>query len=77
MTEQAMWRADPIRPGWRVCAICGHEGLDVLPSLAWLTVPGPDGPVQMVTRCRSARDCRLRCVENGDEWPIDDRDHGR
>lgn len=63
---------ETIRTGWRICVICGAEGYDVLPSLAKLSKPGPDGPYQTVTRCKDSSGCRARCEDQGDAWPIDD-----
>jgi hypothetical protein len=82
----AMPLADPIRPGWRICAICGSEGYHVLPSMAKLLVPvtgildpvtkqpdtGRNGAYQTFARCRNASECRQRCEAAGDEWPLDD-----
>jgi sugar phosphate isomerase/epimerase len=61
---------DPLAPGHRICAICGHGGLDVTPMIARLKAAGPHGPFTTMDRCRDVPECRERCEANGDPWPL-------
>jgi hypothetical protein len=68
--ENAMWQADPVPVGWRTCAICGAEGLDIRPSLARLAMP--DGTIRYddVMRCKDVGECWQRCTAAGLVWPL-------
>jgi len=66
-TGSGLWQPQPVPP--RQCVMCGAEGRDVATTALRFREGEPYG---YGPRCRDHEACWRRCLDNGDEWLIDD-----